>query len=321
MWKSDGTTTVEVADLTVGSAGTAFGWLKDVGGRLVFARQVSGFGGNPTIDVFAVDPGSLTPIVSYTSLVSEAGVAVVGTRLFYHAFTADQKDTLFVVDTAAATPTPVPLTAVPTSLFGYAQMRYLTAVGDRLYFNAITAVGEEPWVSDGTPGGTHLVKDVSQDASTFPSSIPTEYTDLGGIAYFAATTIAGGRELWRTDGTEAGTRQVADLEPGDTSSSPSELVSLGGRLLFDTTAGNAATLRAYDPATDQVTTFPGYALMQPGFFGATLLPAPRVRRRAVHGPEGGGRQRGGRAVPARVRPGPAGDHRVRRGHRPRRATG
>ncbi|MBO0698525.1 MAG: hypothetical protein J2P46_09030, partial [Zavarzinella sp.] len=272
LWKSDGTAagTVEVADLTPGSTNTTFEWLKDIGGRLVFARQESSFGGNPTVDVFAVDPGGLTPIVSYAA---EAGVAVVGTRLFYHAFTPDSQDTLFVIDTAAVNPTPVLLTAVPTNLFGAAQMRYLTAVGNRLFFDAITAVGEEPWVSDGTPGGTHLVKDINQDtAANNPGSSPTEFTNVGGITYFAATTIAHGRELWRTDGTDAGTWEVADLALGDTSSSPSELVSLGGRLLFDTTVAGNATLQAYDPAADQFTAFPGHTLMQPGFLGATFYP-------------------------------------------------
>jgi len=279
LWKSDGTAagTVEVADLTPGSASTTFDWLKVIGGKLFFARQ-TGMLANPTVDVFAVDAGGIssTPVVTYTATVSDASVAVVGTRLFYHGLTPDPNifnsldDTLFVVDTAAASPTPVALTSVLSSVFGYTKLANLTAAGGRLFFTADTSVGVEPWVSDGTVGGTHLLKDINQDTpSNNPGSSPTEFTDVSGITYFAATTIAHGRELWRSDGTEGGTWEVADIEPGDTSSSPSELVSLGGRLLFDTTAGTAATLRAYDPATNQLTAFPGYGLIQPGFIGTT----------------------------------------------------
>jgi len=36
----------------------------------------------------------------------------------------------------------------------------------------------------------------------------------GNIIYFSAFTQTHGRELWRTDGTEAGTFMVADINPG-----------------------------------------------------------------------------------------------------------
>lgn len=272
LWKSDGTAdgTALVGDLTPGSAATDFLWLKVIGGKLYFARK-TGLASNPLIDVYGVGPGGIdpVPVVSYTATTGGSDVAVLGTRLFYHAFTPDQKDTLFVADLAAPVVTSVPLMAAPTNVFGANRLSQLTAAAGKLYFSADTAVGVEPWVSDGTPGETGLLKDISQDTpQNNPSSSPTEFTAVGGTVYFAAGTIAAGRELWRTDGTENGTFQVADIEPGDTSSSPSELISVGGRLVFDTFVPYVTTLRAYNPATGQLASFPGHGLFQGSPLGA-----------------------------------------------------
>lgn len=58
-------------------------------------------------------------------------------------------------------------------------------VGDRLYFTGIDAEhGAEPWVTDGTPAGTHLVADLTPGgASTDVSSYATE----GGAVYATAS--------------------------------------------------------------------------------------------------------------------------------------
>lgn len=40
------------------------------------------------------------------------------------------------------------------------------------------------------------------------------FTRVGSLVYFAASTAASGSELWCTDGTAAGTRQVAEIMPG-----------------------------------------------------------------------------------------------------------
>ena len=52
------------------------------------------------------------------------------------------------------------------------------------------------------------------------------------IWYFRATTLAEGAELWRSDGTAAGTWLVADIWPGGTGSNPGSLAALGSELLF-----------------------------------------------------------------------------------------
>jgi ELWxxDGT repeat protein len=217
--------------------------------------------------VFAVDANgvSANPIVSYTAPLADTGVAVVGTNLYYHAFTPDTQDTVFAVDLAAATPTPVALAAFPTNAVGLAKVTQLAAANGLVYFSADDGVvGAEPWVTDGTVAGTHLLKDINQDTPTNPGSDPTEFVALGNLVYFAATTIATGREVWQTDGTAAGTIETADVELGDTSSNPTNLLSVGGRLVFTTSNGSGlgatTTLRDFDPQTGLVEGFDGYAL-------------------------------------------------------------
>jgi ELWxxDGT repeat protein len=63
-------------------------------------------------------------------------------------------------------------------------------------------------------------------------SIDPEWTVLGSRLYFRAWDPARGFELWRTDGTAAGTVIVRDANPGPGSGDPRDLVAVGGRLWF-----------------------------------------------------------------------------------------
>lgn len=94
-------------------------------------------------------------------------------------------------------------------------------VRDRAVFWAnLAATGSEPWSTDGTPGGTSLLADLEPGPG---GSLPDVLSGVGGLigARHVLTPIltsAAGNELWITDGTTAGTRMLADLEPGPGSS-------------------------------------------------------------------------------------------------------
>lgn len=118
----------------------------------------------------------------------------------------------------------------------------LTAVGDLVLFTSWQpSQGSELWRTDGTPEGTFLVRDILPGPG---SAIPEEpyfiaepppvdrLVVLGDFVYFAADDGVRGAELWRSDGTFAGTQLVADLFPGPYPSHPRDLTRVGNHLYF-----------------------------------------------------------------------------------------
>ena len=103
---------------------------------------------------------------------------------------------------------------------------HLTAVGDALFFNAVTpAEGRELWTSDGTQAGTRLVRDIAPGTASGMDGRPRaeqSLMDANGIAYFTASDGRTGHELWRSDGTAEGTVLVRDIRPGASSSFDNE---------------------------------------------------------------------------------------------------
>ena len=63
------------------------------------------------------------------------------------------------------------------------------------------------------------------------NSFPFEFTEVGGLTFFVATTDKG-QELWKTDGTQDGTSLVKDINPGSIGSRPYSLTNVGGTLYF-----------------------------------------------------------------------------------------
>src|SRR6185436_2069473 len=93
------------------------------------------------------------------------------------------------------------------------QPAYLTAVGPRLFFVAADENrGDELWVSDGTAAGTRPVTHFTAPRPfpdpNFSSDVPAFFQGFDGILYFLADDVTGGLDLWRSDGTESGTRRV-----------------------------------------------------------------------------------------------------------------
>jgi ELWxxDGT repeat protein len=102
--------------------------------------------------------------------------------------------------------------------------------GKMIFEGSTPATGSEIFITDGTPGGTSLVKDINAGAV---GSGPGVMALLNGFLYFSAETAAEGRELWRTDGTAGGTTLVKDILPGTAGSMDSvTLFSSGTYLLF-----------------------------------------------------------------------------------------
>jgi ELWxxDGT repeat protein len=122
----------------------------------------------------------------------------------------------------------------------FADLRLL-AIGDRVFFVADDGVhGTEPWVTDGTTAGTHMVKDIQ--SGPLGSAI-TKLVAFQGQAHFMAKDHANlGPRLWRSDGTEAGTIKVATVK----SIVGGSIAATNSYVYFQAQLSTGATLWAYD---------------------------------------------------------------------------
>lgn len=103
-------------------------------------------------------------------------------------------------------------------------------VGDLVVLTLIDPEhGAELWVSDGTPQGTRLLKNIRADGGSEGAHLRR----LGDELLFSAKTEHEGYEPWITDGTLFGTRLLADISRGPYSSFPILITPLaGGRTVF-----------------------------------------------------------------------------------------
>jgi ELWxxDGT repeat protein len=155
----------------------------------------------------------------------------------------------------------------------------LTPAADRLFFLASeAATGNELWVSDGTPGDTRLVADLTPGPE---GSWLSHLAALGHTLVFfrevpESPTTPGHTELWRSDGSAAGTQRLLDFGPSATVSWQD--LRLGQAFLFfvsgpgrgtelwktDGTVAGTSRLRRVDAG--QVSVFDVRTVGNTGFF-------------------------------------------------------
>jgi ELWxxDGT repeat protein len=117
----------------------------------------------------------------------------------------------------------------PIGSYALASSFPIAAIQDRLVFSGSPpafswcgVTNTQPWISDGTPEHTHQILELNpyffsgggSMCEDLPlSSDPGPGVSLGETILFAADDLVHGRELFATDGTAAGTRLVADINP------------------------------------------------------------------------------------------------------------
>ena len=216
-----------------------------------------------------------------------------------------------------ASPASLPATHTPGPL-------RLTPAGDRVFFTARkVGLGRELWVSDGTPAGTGVVKDIRPGVrgsgwGFFSNNVidplgrdgPLFLTPAGGTLFFAANDGTFGGELWKSDGTDDGTVMVKDFIPGDAHPDfdirlQSEWVDVEGTLFL---AFLATPAFANSPATPR-------KFFHPPEFSTgrarSSRPWVRIRQRTdVQTPGGADRVSASPYVPRGALPGRVPSHRV-----------
>ncbi|MEO0651846.1 MAG: hypothetical protein AAFZ65_14315, partial [Planctomycetota bacterium] len=112
--------------------------------------------------------------------------------------------------------------------------RLFDGLAAKMLFVAQTPpLGTEPWVSDGTEGGTLLLADL------VPGSAGSNVREVVRLddsrILFVPDSSTVGSEVFITDGTPAGTQLLVDLSTGFSGSEPSSLTLHNGEVYFFTT--------------------------------------------------------------------------------------
>ncbi|MBA3721993.1 MAG: tandem-95 repeat protein, partial [Parachlamydiaceae bacterium] len=83
----------------------------------------------------------------------------------------------------------------------------------------------------------YLVKDINTQPPGTTGSNPSNMLALNNIVYFVSNDGVNGSELWKSDGTTAGTVLVKDINTGSGSSNPSNFAFVGSTLYFSADNG------------------------------------------------------------------------------------
>ncbi|HKV11912.1 MAG TPA: ELWxxDGT repeat protein [Thermoanaerobaculia bacterium] len=217
--------------------------LSDRGGSFALAGEVLYFKGCLGIDYWTCSPwrtdgteAGTQPVVpdSHWTAHSESGFQMAGSTLFFAAVEESTGPGIWKSDGTEAG------TRLVKSLEVYPRLTAATA--DRFFFVAQRKVGqgEELWTSDGTEAGTRVLASFPDDPSSSFSSEIRWLKPVGGRVYFAANDVVNGWEIWRTDGTPAGTGRVTSFgfyDPFNRNLEPWQLEEAGSRLVFFATNG------------------------------------------------------------------------------------
>ena len=105
----------------------------------------------------------------------------------------------------------------PTAQLPKLYPELLASSGNRLYFSGFEAgIGRELWSTDGTVEGTNLSRDIAEGPSSSLDYLTPDFVSMvEDTMFFPANDGTRGRELWRTDGTEAGTLLPRESAPGE----------------------------------------------------------------------------------------------------------
>ncbi len=164
-----------------------------------------------------------------------AEMLTLGANAYFRARSSDWRFALWRYDAASGATVQLTSSTRAGSNLG---MRPLTALGsDLLFAGEDERFGLEPSRTDGTPGGTGLVRDIHEDP-TGDSRIEALFRHRD-LAFFGADDGVQGREPWVTNGTEPGTVPLGDLSPGIQWSNPTAMASLPAGLVFRCETGAA----------------------------------------------------------------------------------
>ncbi|NMO13949.1 HYR domain-containing protein [Pyxidicoccus fallax] len=217
LWKSDGTVagTVRVKDINSGAQGSIPMGLLAFNGTLYFSATTEVDGRELwKSDGTADGTVMVKPLLSGFESSDPEEFTVMNGTLFFSARDENYAGSLWKTDG----------TADGTTKVKDLEVDELTVGGNTLYFFGEVNGESGLWKSDGTADGTVRIRAGLEE--TFG------LTWAGGRLYFLVQDEAHGFEPWVSDGTEAGTRLLKDIQPGASPSFGTGFTQLGNRVLF-----------------------------------------------------------------------------------------
>lgn len=229
LWRTDGTTAGTQRFVDILPAGSSFpAGLARYGNRLVFTVSIDGAYQLWVTDgtVAGTHPAGVAK--NFTDI--SGAVYVMGGKAYFAAATPETGRELFVWAGGAAGPTLVrdlnPGNASSdASVFGGAAVWK----GHLYFWATVPAFGTELFRTDGTLGGTTMVRDITSGG---PTENGGDFTPTPDRLYFKADDGKHGTEVWSTDGSAGGTVMVRDIRAYGLSSNAQGLVFHRGRLYF-----------------------------------------------------------------------------------------
>lgn len=231
LWAYDGTTVSLVQDINSGSANSDPNNLIAFNGKLYFTAS----DGNNGVELWSSN-GTATG----TTLVKDirsgglsstpSKLTVFNNSLYFTANDGTNGIELWKSDGTAGGTSLVQNITPGTSGFGPSE---LTVAGDTLYFvtDSNNDFQQELWKIDSNGPGR-----VKNDLNAAPNIGfgPLNLTSVDNILYFTTYDSTTGLELWKSDGTDAGTVLVKDIWSGadPNNSIPDSLVNFNGKLYF-----------------------------------------------------------------------------------------
>lgn len=236
LWRSDGSCpgTQMVKDINPGSASSSPTGLSMINGLLYFSATTSA--GAELWRSDGSDPGTfmLREMNAGDAGGSPSNLMALGGQLIFNASNGGDGQELWAMAADGTDPRALRDATPGSSSSNPAQ---LNVINDKLCFMALEDyTGTEWWVEDGT--GPRLLKDIKPGTASGVNGVcrlvesMQENATLTRTLFFVGDDGVVGGELWRTDGTTAGTYLIKDIFPGSSSSTPNNFVNVSGRLFF-----------------------------------------------------------------------------------------
>ncbi|MEZ4705621.1 MAG: hypothetical protein R3A44_00360 [Caldilineaceae bacterium] len=253
LWKSDGTPdgTAIVADLTPGPEGTEISIIVAGSDRIYFT-------GDQGSQLLWQSDGTAEGTYAVEGAPQAPRELVMLQDVLYFAGTDEQHgDELWRYAVGDAT------ASLVADIFPGIQgsnPRGLLVVNDRLFFSASNIASSEEnnrelWQSNGTTGGTSIVKDI---VPGIKGSFPDYFTKIDNRVIFSANTPEFGSELWISDGTAAGTQLVKDIVPGPEGAEPFSAVAMPSGQFYFTVLNEHAMYRRWQSDGTAAGTVPSF---------------------------------------------------------------